>query len=169
MSYLRPEAAAFLRRWRAALIGAVALLAGLWLALNTYGALFLIGCGLAAFGAALVVSGIQRARFQPGGGQVGVVEVVERRVTYYGPFGGGAVSLDTLRHLAIHPHPAWLLTDESGERLMIPLGAEGADSLFEAFIELPGLSASALIAATRDIPDAPRTLWQRGRTLTSRV
>lgn len=169
MSFLRPEVAATLTRWRSVLVGAAIATLGLWLALTAYGALFLIGLGLTVAGAALAVTGIQRARFRSDTDQAGVVEVDERRVTYLGPYGGGAVSLDSLRAIAVHPHPAWLLTDDDGTRLMIPFGATGADALLDTFSQLPGLSPATLVAARRAPPEATRTLWSRGGALTSRA
>lgn len=161
MSLLRPEAAAALYRWREALAGGVMLAAGLWLALTSFGALFLIGAGFAAFGLALIVAGIQRGRFRAGGGGAGVVEVDERRITYFGPFGGGAVAVEDLTELAVDGAHNWLLTDASGQILMIPMTAEGADALFDAFTALPGLGGSDLVAAARRPAKGCTVVWSR--------
>ena len=161
MSFLRPEAAATLMRWREALVGMATLGLGLWLSLTSFGAVFLIGLGLSAFGFGLGVTGVQRARFRGAAGAAGLVEIDERRVTYLGPFGGGAMDLDDVMSLAIHPHPAWLLTDRGGERLMIPVGAKGADALFDGFSALPGLSPHRLVTAVRMPPSETDVIWRR--------
>ena len=55
------------------LVGLAALALGLRFLLTSFGALFLIGAGLSLAGAALILAGIQRARFRSGGRGSGVV------------------------------------------------------------------------------------------------
>ena len=54
MSFVRPEVRDGLMRWREVLVGAVTLGLGLRLASTSFGAIFIIGCGLAITGAATV-------------------------------------------------------------------------------------------------------------------
>lgn len=161
MSFLRPEAAATLVRWREVLIGSAAAAFGVWLATTSFGATFLIGLGAVAFGGGLAFVGVQRARFRSRTAAAGVVEVDERRVTYLGPFGGGAMALDDVLTVSIHPHPAWLLTNRAGERLMIPVGAQHGELLFDAFSVLPGLSSHALVTAVQAPPAEVHQIWRR--------
>ena len=164
MSLLRPEVAAALYRWREALVGALFLAVGLRWALTSFGALFLIGCGFAAAGAALIAAGIQRGRFRAGGGGAGVVDVDERRITYFGPFGGGAVAVEDLNELGVDGAHNWHLTDASGQILMIPMTAEGADALFDAFTALPDLHGSDLVAAARRPAKGYTVVWSRAHS-----
>ena len=53
------------------------------------------------------------------------------------------------------PH-AWVITAEDGTRLTIPLGAEGADGLFDALSPLPGIDFDAGIAAVAARRPRPR-------------
>lgn len=167
MSFLRPEAKAQLLRWRETLAGLGAAALGLWLSLTAYGVLFGLGIVLVLGGAALAVAGVQRARFRLGSDGPGVVQVVEGRVTYFGPWGGGGASLDRLAWLELVPvrggSGAWMLIEEEGERLEIPVDARGAERLFDVFAALPGLDTRAMLAALRP-PVRERTLiWQRDR------
>lgn len=161
MSFIRPEVRASLARWREVIAGGVTLALGLQLALTSYGALFLIGTALALAGAALVVAGVQRARFRSGGGGAGVVDLDERRITYFGPFGGGAVSVDDLVEIGVDPSRSWLIRDANGTHLMIPMNAEGADALFDAFAAVPGLTPARLVEAVRSTPRQYTTIWAK--------
>ena len=90
---IRPEAQTLLARWSEALIGVgIALLGAYWAFFTGGGLLHWIGYGVIVLGAAVVFSGIQRARFHKGGGGPGVVQVVERRVSYFGPETGGVMT-----------------------------------------------------------------------------
>jgi hypothetical protein len=167
MSFLRPEAKAQLLRWRETLAGLGAAGVGLWLSLTAYGVLFGLGVVLVIGGVSLAVAGVQRARFRVGSEGPGVVQVVEGRVTYFGPWGGGGASLDRLAWLDLEPARGgaglWVLIEEEGERLEIPVDARGADRLFDVFAALPGLDTRAMLAALRP-PVRERTrVWQRDR------
>lgn len=163
MSLIRAEARARLYRWREALVGALALGLGLRLAATSFGAVFLIGTGLSLAGIALILAGIQRARFRSGGGGAGVVAIDERRITYFGPYGGGAVAVDDLVEIGIDPSRAWLVRDAHGTHLMIPMNAEGADGLFDAFSALPGLGGARLVAAARTAPQTYTVVWAKAQ------
>jgi hypothetical protein len=167
MSFLRPEAKAQLVRWRETLAGLGAAALGLWLVLTAYGVLFGLGVVLILGGAALAVAGVQRARFRQGSDGPGVVQIVEGRITYFGPWGGGAASLDRLAWLEVVPVPgaagAFMLIEEEGERLEIPLDARGADRLFDVFAALPGFDTRAMLSAMRPPVRERTAIWQRDR------
>ena len=101
MSFIRPEAAAALKRWREAIIAAVILLGSLQAASSTTGLMNAFSWGTALIGAALVIEGVRRARLPDTAGGVGVVEVDERQITYLGPLGGGAVSINELSRIIV--------------------------------------------------------------------
>ena len=44
---------------------------------------------------------------------------------------------------------------------MIPVDAEGADELFDAFAALPGLKTERMLAQLRSRPDLPVLIWER--------
>jgi hypothetical protein len=166
VSFIRPEVAAGLRRWRESLIGGAAAILGLWLLLTSYGLPFLFGIALALGGGGLAVAGVQRARFRKGDDGPGVVQVVEGRVTYFGPWGGGAAALDQLGWLELASSDdgsagVWTLIDEDGRRLEIPVDARGAEALFDIFAALPGLDTRKMLAAMQEPVRGRTVIWQR--------
>ena len=96
------------------------------------------------FGLALVLilAGIQRGRFRSRGGGQGVVQVVEGQVRYFGPLNGGAVSMSELA-------------------LQIPVSAEGADLLFDAFTGLEGLRIEHLLRIKQADERQLQVVWRR--------
>ena len=167
MSFLRPEAKAQLLRWREALIGGAAAAFGLWLLATSAGLPFLFGIALALGGLWLAVAGVQRGRFRQGGGGAGVVSVVEGSVTYFGPWGGGVAALDRLAWLELVPSPGtaglWVLIDEAGGRLEIPVDARGAEALLDLVAALPGLRTGAMLRSLRPPVQERTVVWQRDR------
>ncbi|SHJ02650.1 hypothetical protein [Wenxinia saemankumensis] len=163
--FLRPEARAALWRWREAIAAGGVIALGLWFALGFAGLLSWVGWAVILAGAALAVSAVQRLRFAGGGG-MGVVEVVEAQVTYYGPLGGGTAELGDLQRLDIDrdAKPAhWWLAGPGGATLAIPVDAEGQGALFDALATLPGLTPSQLIEARSGTAPGRHVVWQRTR------
>ncbi|WP_227447155.1 hypothetical protein [Cognatishimia sp. F0-27] len=164
---IRPEAAAMLKRWRGVLIAATLVLLGVYWALwRGTGLLEWVGYAMAGAGIGLGITAVQRLRFDQGHGGPGVVSVVEGRITYFGPLGGGVADLEALSAITFDPRakPAhWLLAQPGQPSLAIPANAEGAQALFDAFAHLPGLRIGALVDATR-ASTAPVLVWQRDGT-----
>lgn len=164
MSLVRPEARATLWRWREALVGAAVLGLGLWWGLGGTGLLPWIGGAVGVAGAALVLAGVQRARFRPGSGGPGVVQVDEGRIAYFGPLTGGAVALSELGAVAFDPtgRPGhWVLSQPGQPDLHVPLNAEGAEALFDAFAALPGFQTERMLAAMARRGPQPLPIWRR--------
>ncbi|MBV7377359.1 hypothetical protein [Maritimibacter dapengensis] len=164
MSFVRPEVMQGLARWREALIGAVVLIWGVWWIFTGVGAFVWIGFVLAAIGASLAWSGVQRARFRTGSGGIGVVEVDERQVTYLSPVGGGMVSLETLLRVEIARdrlnRAVWRFTGPE-ESLSIPSAAEGSRALFDVLTALDGARIETAIRALATPPETPVTIWAK--------
>ena len=91
----------------------------------------------------------------------------EARIAYFGPRDGGFVDLPAITRVEIVSRPhvppasphAWVITAEDGTRLTIPLGAEGADGLFDALSPLPGIDFDAGIAAVTARRPGRATVW----------
>ena len=163
MSFVRAEARAQLWRWREVLAAIGLGVLGLWLAL---GRGLTVGLGYAALIAALVllVVGIQRARFRLGGGGPGVVRFTEGQISYYGPLSGGVVALAEVTEIGFDPtgHPThWLIDSRDAPRLHIPVTAEGAEVLFDAFTSLPGLRTEQMLAQMKAQSDRAVMVWRR--------
>lgn len=164
MPLIRPEARATLHRFREALTGATALALGLWWLLGSHGLLPYIGAAIALAGAALLLAGLQRARFRGGTGGPGVVQVDEGQIAYFGPLTGGVVALSEISSLSLDPTakpPHWVLSQPGQPDLFIPLNAEGADTLFDVFASLPGIRTERMLAQMRAKATAPVLVWQR--------
>ncbi|CUH75518.1 hypothetical protein [Tropicibacter naphthalenivorans] len=162
---IRPEAAEAINRWKETLTGAgIAALGAYWGFFTGGGILHYIGYLLIAVGALLGFAGIQRARFRMGRDGPGVVNVIEKRITYFGPLSGGVIDLDDITTLTLDPTsepPHWLLAQPGQLPLAIPLTAEGADTLFDAFASLPGIRTEHMLRQMQSTPDHPVVIWRR--------
>jgi len=166
--FLRPKAAATLRRWREVLAALAVAALGLWIAASPGPVVQGFGYVLVALAVLALIPAIRRARFAAGGQGPGVVQVVEGRILYMGPVTGGAVSLGDLASLSLRRdhegNAAWILT-EPGQMLVIPVDAAGAEALFDAFTTLPGLGAHRLLAARQTTRIGEQVLWRRASPL----
>jgi len=163
--FVRPGAKDALMRWREALIGGAVLGLGVYWSVGTApGLLSWVGIVVTLLGAALFFAGLQKGRARVGGGGPGVVQIIERRIGYFGPLNGGVVDLDAVTSLTFDPteHPShWVVTHEDGPALHIPVNAEGSDALFDAFASLPGLSPGRMASVSRQIGTGSVVLWRR--------
>lgn len=171
MSLVRPAARAALWRWREVLVGAGVLALGLWWMLGAGGLLGWIGAATLLSGAALIVAGVQRARFRTASGGPGVVQVDEGRIAYFGPLNGGAVALSELSALTLDRRgtPHWVLSQPGQPDLCIPLNAEGAEVLFDVFASLPGLRTERMLSELARRADHPVPIWRRPQTGETRL
>lgn len=165
MSFVRPEVAARLIRWREVLVALGIAMLGLW-AFTATGWL-VQALGVILMGAGLILAWIasRRVLFRTEGEAAGVVQVVEGRVSFFGPFYGGTVALDEITEIAIHAtrqgDPYWHLGRLTEAPLVIPAAARGAEGLFDAFLTLPGLSAATVLTAQREVSTTTRVIWRR--------
>ncbi|MEM8958771.1 MAG: hypothetical protein AAGC86_13270 [Pseudomonadota bacterium] len=166
---IRPELIALARRWRESLTGAGLVVLGLWAGLAATGLLGVLGWIALSAGLALAAAGIQRARFRDGAGEgPGVVTVTEGQIAYFGPLDGGVVAMDLLSELSFDPRsspPVWVLRHGGGAPVHIPVTATGAEALFDAFEQLPGLDMQRLLALREHPGDTPVSLWRVSSTL----
>lgn len=164
MSFFRPEARAALRRWREVILAAALAALGLWWILGAGGILAWLGWALIVIALATLVMGIQRARFRQGGGGPGVVVVDEGRIAYLGPLTGGVVATAELERLTLDPTarpPHWILEQPGAPPLFIPVNAEGAEGLFDAFALLPGLRTGRMLDELAGRSARPVVIWER--------
>ena len=165
MSFLRPEVAALIRRWREVEIAAAVALAGLWLATRGGSFLALVGGGVVVLGCALALIGWRRLRFSREATAPGIVRVVEGQMAYLGPFGGGFVGMPDLVELALIRDGAgqqvWRMASVAGAPVLVPVEALGAEALFDSFAALPGLDMAQVLAALEAADPADRVVWRR--------
>ncbi|SNR65448.1 hypothetical protein [Puniceibacterium sediminis] len=168
---IRPGAKRELRRWRDALAGAAVLLVGLYWGFFTGGGLLhWMGYAVALGGLAVAFAGIQRARFRQGEGGPGVVEINERRISYFGPLTGGVVDLDDLDALSLdqgEKPPHWVLVQSGQPPLHIPLTATGAEALFDAFATLPGIRTEQMLRRMSETGRDVVVIWRSAARVNS--
>ncbi len=167
MSFIRPDLRAGLMRWREVAAGAGLVLLGLLLLANRLEGDWMRLALAAVFvlaGAALIAIGLPRGRFRGAEEGPGVVAVREGRIGYMGPVSGGTVGLDEITAIeADGPPPMLILHRGVGPSaeppLVIPLGARGAEMLFDVLIVLPGLDGAMLARA--GTAEGRVLLWKR--------
>jgi hypothetical protein len=150
MALIRPELATALLRGREVIAALIVALAGLWLIWLGGYLLAPLGAAVAVFATLWAVQAWRRVRFAQAVAAPGMVEVDEGQVGYLGPTFGGFVALPDLvelRILTLQGRRLWRLKQADGQALLIPVDAEGAERLFDAFGTLPGMDTQALVGA----------------------
>ncbi|OHC52100.1 MAG: hypothetical protein A3D16_08360 [Rhodobacterales bacterium RIFCSPHIGHO2_02_FULL_62_130] len=176
MSLIRPEVTALITRASEVIWATVMTGFGLWLIWLGGYLLMPLGAGVAALGLGWGIMALRRMRFAQTIAAPGMVEVDEGQVGYMGPTAGGFVSLPELtelRLITLRGRRVWRLKQADGQALLVPVDAEGAEGLFDAFTSLPGMDTAALVAAlggatgsgetlptSHDTPDM-QVIWRR--------
>ncbi len=168
---IRPEARVFLWRWREVAVGVAVSALGLYWAMTTFGFLLYVSFALILGGLAIIVIGIRRARFPARGGGAGLVEVDERQITYFGPTGGAAISIDALVRVEVETTGQngagadlwWVFYGNGTAPLRVPGNAEGVASLFDALAALPGVNYQAATAAATAAGPNVFAIWSKER------
>lgn len=163
LDFIRPAAARALNRWAETLLAMLVTALGLYWSIASLGLIRWFGWAITLLGLALLFSAVQRLRFVARGSGPGVVQIVEAEIRYFGPRGGGFAAIDALVALSLSADGGyWLIEAEDGQILAIPRAATGAEALFDAFSNLPGLDMAALLRILAQDP-APRAriIWQR--------
>ena len=167
--FFRPELRRFFWRWHDVLLGLAVLAFGLWWGLEGAGAVRWLGYVAAAIGGIWALAGLQRGRFRQDGDGPGVVQLQERRLTYFGPLDGGTMDVSDLTQLELDPSafpaPVWVLSGIGGQRLTVPVNAAGSDELFDVFAALPGIRTNAVLDVLAHTPAARVTVWECERPL----
>ena len=163
MSFMRPEAAEGLRRWREVLIATLMTALGVHWVLTSFGLFRALGALITILGVTWVVLSVRRARFKQKGGGEGVVIVDEGRVAYFGPQTGGTLAIEGLVSVRMilndDGSKNWYLLAQDTTPLDIPVNAEGAEALFDVFSNLPGLEMQVVQAALDEPLSEDILLW----------
>ncbi|MGP9790620.1 hypothetical protein [Roseinatronobacter sp. NSM] len=171
---IRPELRAGLARWSEVLTGLAIAVLGLWTALQARDSFFQLLAGLvAAIGVTLAVIGWRRLRFHSVANAPGIVQVLEAQISYFGPETGGFISARDLMELHLTDHGTnWHLIGQDGTRLDIPVGAQGADALFDIFANLPDVHMQSILGALNNpahVQSRPLWLHPSRRSIARRV
>ena len=128
---------------------------------------------IGAFACLALVGVVERALLSWRGrkGGPGIVKIEEGRISYFGPDTGAVLALDALVSVDIVTTSAgpmgddlfWVVTDETGQMIAIPGGAEGADQLLDRLGSLPGFSHRQVVSAMGSTEDARFQIWRRNK------
>lgn len=168
---IRSDARAFLLRWLEVAIGIAVLALGVYGAMTAFGFFVYVSFVLIIGGLAIIRVGVRRARFPVRKGGAGVVEVDERQITYFGPLGGAAVSIDALVRVEVEttaqgPCGAdlfWVFYTDGAMPLRVPGNAEGVATLFDALAALPGVDYQAATSAAAATGPDVFAIWTKER------
>ena len=158
MTLIRPEVTDLIWRAREVIWGGLVVACGLWLVGLGGWVLIPVGLAVAGIGLVLATMAFRRMRFTQGVSAPGLVELDEAQVGYLGPETGGFLSLNEaveLRILTLRGRRVWRLKQADGQALLIPVDAKGAERLFDAFVNLPGMEPAALIDALQPPSSVP--------------
>lgn len=161
----RAEVWALVLRGQEVILATLLALFGLWLMILGGYILLPIGGAILALAVSMAVLALRRLRFSRPRGAIGMVEVDEAQIGYFGPTDGGFISLQDmveLRLLRVGGVDMWRLKQSDGQTLLIPVAATGAERLFDAFAALPNMNTADLVAP---LAGDMRMIWRRGRII----
>ncbi|WP_107496719.1 hypothetical protein [Thalassobius sp. I31.1] len=169
MSFIRPEVAAHFRRWRGVLEGVAFLLVGLWMFLRLYGAVKLVGALVFLVGLGLCWNAIRRAKLRQREGGKGVIEVTERRFSWFTADGGTRFSLDDVVKIEIETNDRgpveedlfWYFTLFDGSRHEVAGSAAQGDTIFDLLATFPGVDYEKVIKASSSTICDHFLIWQK--------
>ena len=150
MSLIRPELLAAAQRGREVIAALFLTAFGAWVAIYGGYLLLPLGGAMLLLGGSWALLSLRRLRFQQDGEAPGFVRVTEAQIVYMGPRVGGFIGLPDLseiRLITLRGRRIWKLKQGDGQLLHIPVEAQGAEALFDAFATLPGIDTAALVAA----------------------
>jgi hypothetical protein len=161
---IRPEILIILRRWQEVILAACLGLFGLWLIVLGGYILMPIGAALVILALSMTILALRRLRFARPSTAIGIVEVDEAQIAYFGPTEGGFISIQEmveLRLLRLNGQQMWRLQQSDGQSLLIPIDATGAEGLFDAFAALPQMNTARLVQELSDTHSDIKTIWRK--------
>lgn len=167
--FLRPGARDALWRLRDVIGAAAVCVIGAWWLATFYSPVRWVGWAIVALGIVWALGAMQRLRFAQDGQGPGVVKIVERRLAYFGPLSGGVMEMDDLSLLELEPEALpkahWILTSNTGNRLEIPINADGSEALFDLFGSLPGIETEKMLNTLATLPEQRVVIWQNTKSI----
>lgn len=164
LDFIRPELRATAWRWHEAIAGLLLAALGVWWVFQAQGFLAYLAPLVVLAGLGLGFIGVQRARFRSDGEAAGIVQVDEGQIAYFGPDTGGIVALADLERLTLDRSGrmrVWQLDQLGQPHLSIPVDAQGADALFDAFGKLPGLQTERMLKEMHRPQMGAVVIWEK--------
>lgn len=108
---------------------------------------------------------IQRVRFYRSLKAPGMVDVTERQISYLGPMYGKTISLDNLNKIELRESEAysaiWVLHNNEGDPMLVPISAKGSERLFDVFSGLPNVKMEHFVEVLNHTPIRSQIVWVR--------
>ena len=136
---IRPQAKAFLLRWRELILGIIIVALGAKLYITSFGLLKIASAVAIILSAIAMYIGQQRGRFRMDGVAPGIVSLIEDQISYFGPHHGGTISIAYITSVNLITYEetrSWRLDQNGKPSLIIPVAAMGGELLFDAFTKL---------------------------------
>ena len=168
MSFVRDDAAATLRKYQEVLLGIVLILIGFWILVSFHGFLRWLSVPLVVLGSVSTWNAWRRTRMKAANNGPGVVEIDERRLSYFGPFGGQSISLNDVTRIQIETTELGPFADDmfwlfytGSELARVPSSAQGADAILDALSSFKGADYDAVIRASSSTKRDKFLIWQK--------
>jgi hypothetical protein len=170
MSFIRPDVAKSIKRFQEVLWGALVVVIGLWAAYKG-GFFAIISVPIFIVGFAMIYFGARRIRLMTLRGNTpmseGVVDVVEREITFLTGGQGARIPMDNVVKIEIETNDLgpfeedvfWMFYQKGGAPVSIPNGAVGSEQLIDALVEFPGADNKKVIEAMGSTANNRFLIW----------
>ena len=166
MDFIRPAAKAKIAQYKEfwAAIGVSVL--GLWVCLASFGFVKILGIALIILGALLSWTGLIKARLRIMGAAEGVLEVDERQLTWFGPYGGHVLSLNEIQRIEVAGDGTqisahWIFTDLTQGPVAVPMAATGNEALIDALALFQGLRYARVQELLQSGTQFREVIWKK--------
>lgn len=172
MAFIRPAVLEKFKRYEEALWGGAVLLTGLRMSVIGGWFFAILSIPLMIAGAVLIWWGIRRGQFRArhkDGSGTGVVDVTERRLTFFDIGAGASLSLEQVTRIEIETNDLgpkvedlyWVFYQHGQAPTFIPSGAVGGDEMFDALVAFPGANYDKVIEASQSTQVARFLIWEK--------
>ena len=160
---IRPQAKAFLLRWRELILGIIIVALGAKLYITSFGLLKIASAVAIILSAIAMYIGQQRGRFRMDGVAPGIVSLIEDQISYFGPHHGGTISIANITSVNLITYEeirSWRLDQNGKPSLIIPVAAMGGELLFDAFTKLKDINLENMVRQLSQENEHSAIIWR---------
>lgn len=160
---IRPQAQAFLLRWRELILGIIIVALGAKLYITSFGLLKIASAVAIILSAIAMYIGQQRGRFRVDGLAPGIVSLIEDQISYFGPHHGGTISIANVTSVNLITYEeirSWRLDQNGKPSLIIPVATMGGELLFDAFTKLKDLNLENMVRQLSQENEHSAVIWR---------
>lgn len=171
MSFVRPGVIKLIKQYQEVIWGIAILVLGV-VGIFTGGFISMVSLPVLLAGAAFIFLGARRARFRVLRAKApisdGVVEMVERELTFFTSGIGATIAMDQVVKIEIETSDKgpdtqamnWIFYQREAQPVRIPSGAVGGVEVFDALVAFPGADYEKVIAASKSVRNSRFLIWQ---------